>query len=78
MNNILWDEDNTATAVDGFATKVEYKSEVLGEGVFWEGASKDAGAIRNIPVRSIAKYLAKEGGGVKKYGMWTVTVEATP
>lgn len=54
--------------------KVEYKSEVLGDGVVWEGDSKNINQIINIPARQLAYRVAKDGVS-RKVGMWIVTAD---
>jgi hypothetical protein len=66
---------NTDTYIDSISpkfVKVAYKSDVLGQGVFWEGRSGDIDQISNIP----AKIAAKSAVATNKicvYGMWTAT-----
>ena len=40
---------------------VEYKSTVLGPGVFWRGPAERVGEIHNIPARETARLVAKAG-----------------
>lgn len=53
---------------------VTYKSEVLGQGIFWEGPSVRINEIRNIPARELAKEVIKDGQP-RQVGMWSVKVE---
>jgi len=52
---------------------VEYDSEILGSGIFWQGDEKDIEQIRNIVAKIYAKELISRGfEGTLKVGMWTV------
>jgi hypothetical protein len=53
---------------------VEYCSELLGAGIFWQGDAANIMAIRNIPARRCARKVAKDGVA-RKVGMWTVRAE---
>jgi hypothetical protein len=53
--------------------RVEYKSEVLGDGVFWEGPATAVAEIHNIPARETAQMVA-EDGKARAYGMWHVSM----
>lgn len=53
--------------------RVEYKSEVLGDGVFWEGPATAVAEIHNIPARQTAQMVAKDGKA-RVYGMWHVSM----
>ncbi len=50
---------------------VHYESEVLGNGVFWQGDESEISNIRNIPARMCAEAVVKERKP-KKIGMWRV------
>lgn len=52
--------------------KVEVKSEILGNGVFWEGHADRVQDICNIPARETAKLVAKDGVN-RVCGMWHVS-----
>lgn len=49
--------------------KVTYNSEILGNGVFWQGKENEVFKCRNIPAQMIAK-KAFQTGEVQKIGMW--------
>lgn len=53
---------------------VEYKSTVLGPGVFWRGPAERVGEIHNIPARETARLVAKDGKP-RVCGMWHVSAE---
>lgn len=66
---------NTDTYIERITPKfirVSYKSDVLGEGVFWEGKSEDIDEIANIPARMAAKNAIITNEPCV-YGMWTAT-----
>lgn len=52
--------------------KVEFKNEILGDGVFWHGPVDQIDRIRNIPARETAKLVAKDGKK-RVSGMWHVS-----
>jgi hypothetical protein len=52
--------------------KVEVKSDILGDSVFWEGDGKDIADIRNIPARMLAELVITDGN-TRKSGMWIVS-----
>jgi len=51
--------------------RVEYSSDVLGNGVFWEGLEENVSEILNIPARRAAE-LVKKDGEPRRIGMWYV------
>lgn len=53
--------------------RVEYKSDVLGNAVFWEGTEDKINEIRNIPARRLAELVLVDGLQ-RKGGMWTVSI----
>lgn len=53
--------------------KVEVKSNILGDSVFWEGYAEDIQHIRNVPARMLAALVVKDGT-TRKSGMWVVSV----
>ncbi len=53
--------------------RVETKSDVLGNGVFWEGPTSRVSEIRNIPARKLAHLVAADGKS-RSAGMWRVSV----
>ena len=53
--------------------RVETKSDVLCDGVFWEGPADRVGEIRNIPSRQTAQLVAADGKP-RACGMWRVSV----
>lgn len=52
--------------------KVTYKSDVLGEGLFWEGKSDGVDQISNIPAKMAAKNAIMTNEPCV-YGMWIAT-----
>jgi len=50
---------------------VAYNSEVLGQGIFWQGNPVETHLIRNIPARKMAEKTAVDGL-TRKAGMWKV------
>ena len=56
--------------------RVETKSDVLGDGVFWEGPTSRVMEIRNIPARRLALLVATDGKP-RASGMWRVSAMAT-
>jgi hypothetical protein len=52
---------------------VSYKSEILGEGIFWKGPEKDIKQIRNIPARRMAELVVVDGK-TRNSGMWQVEI----
>lgn len=52
--------------------KVEVKSDILGDSVFWEGPADRAQDICNIPARETAKLVAQDGVN-RVCGMWHVS-----
>lgn len=53
--------------------RVETESDVLGNGVFWEGPACRVSEIRNIPARNLARLVAADGKS-RSAGMWRVSV----
>ena len=51
--------------------EVNYKSDILGSGVFWSGQEELIKEIRNIPARLLAEKVVVDGKE-RKDGMWTV------
>jgi hypothetical protein len=51
---------------------VEFKSEVLGAGVFWQGPASDIEQIHNIPARETARLVVRDGKP-RVCGMWHVS-----
>lgn len=56
--------------------RVEYQSEVLGGGVFWQGPVSEISKIRNIPARQTAALVARDGKS-RVAGMWRVSKAST-
>jgi hypothetical protein len=56
--------------------RVETASDVLGNGVFWEGPASRVNEIRNIPARKLAHLVATDGKP-RASGMWRVSAMAT-
>lgn len=52
--------------------RVEVRSAILGDSVFWEGPATDIAAIRNVPARMTAARVV-EDGVARTCGMWVVT-----
>jgi hypothetical protein len=52
--------------------KVEVKSTVLGDSIFWEGDVLNINEIRNNVAKDLAKMVAKDGNP-RKEGMWHVS-----
>ena len=50
---------------------VEYESDVLGSGVFWQGPEEQINEIHNIPARKTAELVVLDGL-TRSCGMWTV------
>lgn len=58
----------------GRKVRISYKSEILGNGVSWEGYPYiEANTIKNKPSRSIAIATAKDGKA-RQCGMWYTEV----
>ena len=57
--------------------KVEYKNDILGNGLFWEGDSSEIATIRNYPAKLLAREVVKDGA-TRKSGMWIVSAEEVP
>jgi hypothetical protein len=55
--------------------RVETESDVLGNGVFWEGPTSRISEIRNIPARKLAHLVATDGKS-RSAGMWRASVMA--
>ncbi len=55
---------------------VEVKSDILGDSIFWRGASEHIKEIRNIPARETAKLVAKDGKK-RVCGMWHISALVT-
>jgi len=53
--------------------KIEYKNEILGSGVFWEGDSKNIEDIPNYPAR-IAALRAIKLNKTYRFGMWIASI----
>ena len=53
---------------------VEYESDVLGKGSFWQGPEERIDEIRNIPAQKTAQLVALDGL-TRTCGMWTVRQE---
>lgn len=53
--------------------KVEYKSDVLGKDIFWEGDPNDYMQIENYSVRRLVRLVARDEK-THKCGMWTASV----
>jgi len=52
--------------------RVKYISEILGEGVFWEGDSSKIPEIRNIVAQRLA-IMVETDGKSRQNGMWYVS-----
>lgn len=52
--------------------RVEVKNEILGDGLFWEGAVENIQQIPNHPARETAKLVAQDGRP-RVCGMWHVS-----
>ena len=52
--------------------RVEIESDVLGNGVVWEGPTSRVREIRNIPARTLALLVAADGKP-RASGMWRVS-----
>lgn len=52
--------------------RVEYKSDILGANVFWEGSANNIEEIRNIPAKMQARHVARDQK-TRTIGMWTVS-----
>ena len=57
--------------------RVEIKSDVLGDSVFWKGPADRVSEIRNVPARRTAQ-LVSEDGKARACGMWRVSVVDAP
>ena len=55
--------------------KVEYRNEILGNGVLWEGPADAIEAIPNFPARYLATLVARDGEP-RRDGMWHVSAVA--
>lgn len=53
---------------------VEIKSEILGNREFWRGSEENIEEIRNIPARTLAERVSKDGVS-RSAGMWKVRKE---
>ena len=53
--------------------RVEVKSDVLGDSIFWEGEASKIGVIRNICAKATAEKVVKDGRP-RVCGMWHVSV----
>jgi hypothetical protein len=52
--------------------RVDVQNYILGNGMFWEGDSRDIGQIRNIVARDLAVRVATDGE-TRTSGMWKVS-----
>ena len=51
--------------------RVEIKSEIVGNSVFWEGDASDINKIRNFVAKDLAQIVVKDG--ISRHdGMWHV------
>lgn len=57
---------------DNLYVKIEYRSDVLGCGIFWNDKSTNIQTIGNTPARLAAQHAIESKGEVI-FGMWVAT-----